>query len=108
MLRLKIKKIPLRGESQADQEIQFKISQITPLLAANAGGGDPAVQDLNKAIPGWAKEKSTAASPIFVVDQYSNITKSDLMDGIHPNDAGAEKVASKFYPALLEAIESLS
>jgi hypothetical protein len=67
-----------------------QVAQITPLLAANAGGGDPAVQALDKAIPEWAKGKTTDASPIYVVDLYSNITSSDLLDGIHPNDAGSQ------------------
>jgi hypothetical protein len=42
----------------------------------------------NNAIPAWAVSKNTTASPIWVVDQYTGFTSSDLKDGVHPGDSG--------------------
>ena len=48
------------------------------------------------AIPGWATGKSTAASPITVVDQWSGFNDAtDTIDGVHPNASGNQKMAAK-------------
>jgi hypothetical protein len=43
----------------------------------------------------------------YVVDLYSNGSSSDLMDAIHANDAGSQKLAASFYPVLIAAIKSI-
>ncbi len=68
---------------------------------------DKQVQELNAAIPAWAARKNLTASPIWVVDQWTNFTSADLYDGIHPAASGDVKIADKFYPALVQAIQGL-
>ncbi|KAF4626427.1 hypothetical protein G7Y89_g11732 [Cudoniella acicularis] len=59
---------------------------------------------LNKAIPAWAVSKNTTQSPIWVVDQYTGFSTTDLRDGVHPNESGDTKMAAKWYPAIINAI----
>lgn len=68
---------------------------------------DKKVQDLNQAIPAWAASKNSTTSPIWVVDQYTGFTSADLKDGIHPSASGDIKMANKFYPALVHAIQDM-
>ncbi|MBV1852990.1 cellulose binding domain-containing protein [Catellatospora tritici] len=61
--------------------------------------------DLNNAIPAWAAGKTTAQSPITVVDQWTGFnTATDTGDGVHPNAAGDQKMSDRWYPALAAAI----
>ncbi|KAK9350016.1 SGNH hydrolase-type esterase domain-containing protein [Lipomyces doorenjongii] len=60
--------------------------------------------DLNDAISPWALSKTMTASPIIVVDQYTGFSTSDLIDGVHPNDSGDEKIANIWYQSLVNAI----
>jgi hypothetical protein len=56
---------------------------------------------LNAAIPSWAAGKTTAQSPIVVVDQWTGFsTAADTADGVHPNDSGIRKIADRWFPAL--------
>ncbi|GLH97511.1 cellulose binding domain-containing protein [Phytohabitans aurantiacus] len=65
------------------------------------------VINLNNAIPGWAAGKTTSASPITVVDQWTGFsTASDTYDGVHPNSAGDQKMSDRWYPALVSALGS--
>ena len=57
------------------------------------------VAALNNAIPGWAAGKTTAQSPITVVDQWTGFdTAADTGDGVHPNDSGYQKISDRWYP----------
>ncbi|KAG7284997.1 hypothetical protein NEMBOFW57_009615 [Staphylotrichum longicolle] len=78
------------------------VAQLIPLPAA-----DQQVRDLNAAIPVWAARKNSTASPVWVVDQWTNFTSADLYDGIHPAASGDVKIADRFYPALVRAIQSM-
>jgi cellulase/cellobiase CelA1 len=63
------------------------------------------VVELNNAIPGWATGKTTAQSPITVVDQWTGFnTATDTYDGVHPNDAGNQKMSDRWYPALASVL----
>lgn len=79
-----------------------QVAQIIPLPAMESN-----VREVNAAIPAYFAEKNSTASPIWVVDQWTNFTSADLYDGIHPSDSGDVKIAGKFYPALVKAIESI-
>lgn len=68
---------------------------------------DDKVRELNAAIPAYMARKNSTASPIWVVDQWTNFTSADLYDGIHPSASGDVKIANKFYPALVNAIASV-
>jgi lysophospholipase L1-like esterase len=77
----------------------LKWAKILPISYANSQAAD-----LNNAIPSWAASHNTTQSPIWVVDQYTNFPMSDLRDGVHPNSAGDQLMESRWYPALVNAV----
>ena len=58
----------------------------------------------NAQIPGVAAAKSTPASPVIVVDHATGWNVStDNYDTLHPSVAGQQKMAQKFYAAMVAA-----
>jgi lysophospholipase L1-like esterase len=52
-----------------------------------------------------AKSLTTAASPITVVDQWTGFDDdTDTYDGVHPDDAGNQKIAARWYPSVSAAV----
>jgi lysophospholipase L1-like esterase len=94
----------LVGQMRANNpNMKILVAQIIPLYTATTQCTDcyQRVVALNNAIPGWASGLSTAQSPIIIVDQWTGFnTVTDTGDGIHPNDAGIQKIADKWYPAV--------
>jgi lysophospholipase L1-like esterase len=81
--------------------MRILVAQIIPMNPSSCPACAQRVVALNGAIPGWAAGKSTAQSPITVVDQWTGFDDaSDTVDGVHPNDAGNQKVSDRWYPAL--------
>ncbi|TLP57113.1 cellulose binding domain-containing protein [Microbispora triticiradicis] len=77
------------------------VAKIIPMNPGTCPECGQRVVDLNNAIPGWAAAKTTAASPIQVVDQWTGFsTSADTYDGVHPNASGDQKMADRWYPAL--------
>ncbi len=61
---------------------------------------------LNQAIPEWAAGLNKTESPITVVDCWTGFNPaSDAGDGVHPNNAGNEKLANCWYAPLVRAIQ---
>ncbi|KAF2744835.1 carbohydrate esterase family 3 protein [Sporormia fimetaria CBS 119925] len=86
-----------------NERMRIIIAQIIPIPSA-----DQAVRDLNSAIPAWAAQKNSTMSPIWVVDQWSGFDAGkDLYDGLHPSESGDEKIAERFYPAMVHAIRDI-
>ncbi|MFD7656203.1 cellulose binding domain-containing protein [Actinosynnema sp. NPDC059797] len=82
------------------------VAKIIPMAASACAECPQRVVDLNAAIPGWAAGKSTALSPITVVDQWTGFsTGSDTYDGVHPNAAGDRKIADRWIPAVVAALD---
>ena len=98
----------LVGQMRASNpNMKILVAQIIPLYTATTQCTDcyQRVVALNNAIPGWAAGLTTAQSPIIVVDQWTGFnTLTDTGDGIHPNDAGLQKIADKWYPAVIAAL----
>ncbi|OCL01398.1 carbohydrate esterase family 3 protein [Glonium stellatum] len=88
----------------SNPNMKIIVAQIIPI---SFGSSNTAVTALNQAIPAWAASKNSTASPIWVVDQNTGFSTSDLRDGVHPNDSGDAKMAAKWYPAVVNAIEIL-
>ncbi|WP_254664760.1 SGNH/GDSL hydrolase family protein, partial [Streptomyces prasinopilosus] len=89
----------------ADPDTRLLVAQIIPMNPAGCTGCAQRVVDLNARIPGWAAETSTTRSPVTVVDQWTGFdTATDTYDGVHPGDAGNEKIAARWYPALADAL----
>ncbi len=93
----------------ANPNVIVLLAQIIPMnvTAATCAGCScascpTAVPGLNAQIATWAPTKSTAASPIIVVDQYTGFDAvADTSDGVHPNaTTGSQKMADKWYAAL--------
>lgn len=89
-------------------KIKIIVAKIIPMDSARscASCGN-AVIALNNAIPAWANGLTTGNSPITIVDQWSGFsTTSDTYDGVHPTDAGHQKMANKIYPLLAAALNN--
>lgn len=68
------------------------------------------IEELNTYLPSLAEELHTTASPVVLVDQYTNFnatTGADTWDGIHPNGSGEEKMATIWYNAMQPYITPL-
>ncbi|WP_329430089.1 cellulose binding domain-containing protein [Streptosporangium sp. NBC_01495] len=83
------------------------VAQIIPMNPSTCGECAQRVSALNSAIPGWAAGKTTARSPVVVVDQWTGFsTASDTYDGVHPNASGDQKIANRWFPALVALLGS--
>jgi lysophospholipase L1-like esterase len=93
----------------ANSKVIILLAQIIPMnVTATTCSGcscptcPAAVPALDTAIRNFAPTKSTAASPIIVVDQYTGFDAvADTSDGVHPNSTtGSMKMANNWYAAL--------
>jgi hypothetical protein len=62
------------------------------------------VQAYNAAIPGVVAQKG---NQVHLVDMHAALTIADLADGVHPNAAGYDKMAARWYDALRSVPGSL-
>ena len=77
------------------------VAQIIPstLPALNA-----LAMQLNALIPGLVASKTTANSPVTVVDQATGfVPAADTSDGVHPTMNGQNKMGARWFDALLAA-----
>jgi len=86
----------------SNPSMRILVAQIIPMTPGGCTWCPPGVAALNAAIPGWAAGKTTAQSPIVVVDQFTGFdTVADTNgDGVHPDDSGFQKMSDRWYPAL--------
>lgn len=96
----------LVGQMRASNPaMRILVAQIIPMAPATCGECAQRVVALNDAIPGWAAGISTAQSPVVVVDQWTGFsTGADTYDGVHPNASGDQKIADRWYPALVDVL----
>lgn len=81
--------------------MKILVAQIIPMTPSGCTWCPPGVTALDSAIPAWAAGKSTAQSPITVVDQFTGFDSVvDTSDGVHPVDSGFQKMSDRWYPAL--------
>jgi len=82
------------------------VAQLIPMNPGTCPQCGQRVVELNAAIPGWAASRSTAQSPVVVVDQWTGFsTASDTYDGVHPNASGDQKLADRWYAALTPVLD---
>jgi lysophospholipase L1-like esterase len=92
----------------ANPSVVVLVAQIIPMNVSEAtcpgctcAGCPTAVPQLGQQIVGWAASKSTAESPVVVVDQLTGYdATADNRDGVHPNDSGSQKIADRWLTAL--------
>ncbi|MEH0416908.1 GDSL-type esterase/lipase family protein [Streptomyces sp. B21-083] len=91
----------VRQMRESNPDMKILVAQLIPLNPDNCTGCAQRVVDLNARIPDWARTTSTSRSPVTVVDQWTGFdTATDTYDGVHPSDAGNQKIAARWYPAL--------
>jgi len=83
--------------------IKILLAQIIPsIYEANA------IIDFNQRLPGLAASQNTPQSPVVVVDLWTGFSLSlDMYDGVHPNDAGDQKMAERWYAALVNFLNNV-
>lgn len=84
----------------SNPKMKIIVAQIIPM---GMGNFNTKIQQLNAQIPSWAAGHNKTESPVWVVDQYTGFSSSDLRDGVHPNDSGDTKMLNVWYPALVNA-----
>ena len=85
-------------------DVIFFVSKIIKLSPSGCGSCLTNVAALAAALtPAWASTNSTAASPIYIIDHYDCgfDPATDSADGVHPNLAGATKMATTSYDAIV-------
>jgi lysophospholipase L1-like esterase len=89
----------------SNANMKILVAKIIPVAPPSCADCPARTVDLNNAIPGWAAGKTTAQSPITVVDQWTGWNPSiDTNDGVHPNASGDQKMSDHWYPALSGAL----
>jgi lysophospholipase L1-like esterase len=84
------------------------VAQIIPMNPSSCTECAARVVALNAAIPAWAASRTTAASPVTVVDQWTGFsTATDTGDGVHPNATGDRKMADRWLPAVVRALDGV-
>ncbi len=85
----------------------FFVAQITPMHPSGCSDCETNVEGLNSMIPAWAASKTSAASPIYVVDVWGSLPQASFLpnspnsdDGVHPTAAGSQLMADTWYAAL--------
>ncbi|MDE6731211.1 MAG: hypothetical protein K2J71_10615, partial [Oscillospiraceae bacterium] len=63
---------------------------------------DQVVDDYNTAVKALISEKQAEGKPIALSDINSQLTKQDLLDGVHPNATGYEKMGNYWYQKITE------
>ncbi len=106
--------ISVRGMGhKASSEISQIIDDLraqNPLLVVFVAGIIPDFREpeynrtieLNRRISNMAKSITTTQHPVIFVDHFSGITEGDMVDQLHPNESGAEKIAGKWAEAIEE------
>jgi lysophospholipase L1-like esterase len=95
---------------EANPSAVVLLAQIIPMnvtsttcAGCSCTGCPTAIPALNSQIVTFASTKSTADSPVIVVDQYTGFDATqDTPDGVHPNAQGAQKMANHWYAALVD------
>jgi lysophospholipase L1-like esterase len=87
----------------SNPNMKILVAQIIPMTPSGCTWCPPGVSALNNAIPSWAAGKTTAQSPITVVDQFTGFDSvaDTIGDGVHPDDSGFQKMSDRWYPALV-------
>jgi lysophospholipase L1-like esterase len=96
----------LVGQMRADNpSVKIIVAQIIPMSQSACATCPADVVALNNALPAWAAGLTTAQSPITLADLWTGFDAvADTVDGVHPNDAGFQKMSDRWYPALTRAL----
>lgn len=73
------------------------VAKIIPL--SNSGQNQNVI-NFNNQIPGIVQSKVSQGKPVYLVDMYSALKTSDLIDGVHPTRNGYDKMADVWFSAI--------
>lgn len=86
---------------QVNPSARIFLAQIIP---ATIPGLNALATQVNALIPGLAAAKTSAASPVVVVDQSTGFSAAaDTSDGVHPTQNGQNKMGARWFEALVAA-----
>jgi hypothetical protein len=89
--------------------VKILLAQIPPLgkqwapkkLCGTDTAYDQAIRIFNETVLQFARKKTTARSPVIIVDQFTGVDPvTEMYDDIHPNTKGELKMAERWYKAL--------
>lgn len=76
------------------------LAQIIPTSRKEADA--QAIENLNKVIPSVVEAMNTKDSPVILVDQFTGFeANTQTYDGVHPNAAGEETMAKRWFEAII-------
>jgi lysophospholipase L1-like esterase len=75
------------------------VSKIIPLSS-----GASAVRTYNDAIPAVVQKRIDAGKHLVLIDQFTGFPTSELGDGVHPNQAGYNRMAEKWYATIKDLL----
>ncbi len=83
------------------------VAQIQRIITDNCTNDNSTAnaEELVMAVPGWAAEISTAESPVFVADLWTNSDPQEADDCVHPNDDGARRMGENWFNALKAVLQ---
>jgi lysophospholipase L1-like esterase len=85
----------------SNPQMKIFVAKIIPVEPSSCPECAARTIKFDDAVPGWARSKTTSASPIEVVDQWTGWkAATDTSDGVHPNDSGIRKMADHWFSAL--------
>lgn len=88
----------------ANPDVIVLLGELLPCdvgMVCSAGPTYPSrIEEMNAHLSDLASEASTPQSPVVLVLLNSRLVLADLGDGLHPNDAGDQKIAGEFFDAL--------
>ncbi|MEU8364380.1 cellulose binding domain-containing protein [Nonomuraea sp. NPDC048882] len=92
----------------SNPNMRILVAKIIPMNPSSCADCAQRTVTFNNAIPAWAAATTTPQSPITVVDQWTGFsTATDTYDGVHPNAAGDQKMSDKWYPPLVDALDTV-
>jgi hypothetical protein len=81
--------------------VVIAIAQIQQIRPTSDGDAVFArAQQLITAVPAWAAAQSQPQSPVFVADLWTSSNTAETLDGVHPDDAGAQRMGLNWFNAL--------
>jgi lysophospholipase L1-like esterase len=83
---------------------QVFVATIIPIANATA---EARARTFNAAVPGIVQSKVNAGKHVHLVNMANALTTADLIDGIHPNAGGYDKMAATWFTALRSVPGSL-
>lgn len=79
-----------------------QIQQIRPTTDGDAVFAR--AEQLSRAVPAWAQAQSQPQSPVFVADLWTSSSTAETLDGVHTDDAGAQRMGRNWFDELVKVL----